>query len=208
MIAVSEFFPRLIPFVNGCTEPMAAQALVDSAIDFCQESLAVRLRLAPQQTAAGTPTFNITPPLDQLVARVLRVWVSGAEIGGGATDQVDDAQAARGRPCQYYTRQNAATLQGFLYPVPDATYPLQVEVALRPTRSATTLEDELLDVWMEPVIEGAKARLMALPDQPFSNVGMAGAAIKNAIYLTRKARIEVSYGRVRTTQRVRPNPLA
>ena len=208
MIAVSEFFPRLIPYVIGCSEPMAAQALVDSAIAFCNDSLAARTLLDAQQTSKNNPEFDISVPTGMAVSRVLRVWIGGREIQGVAVDWVNDASSTTGQPNNFYTRQIESELVALLSPTPDAIYDVRAEVATRPTRAAKSFENELFDLWMEPIIEGAKARLMAIPDQPFTNPGMAGIAAATAMYLSRKARIEASYGRVRATNRVQMRPLA
>ena len=208
MIAVSEFFPRLMPYVMGCPEPMAAQALVDSAIAFCNDSLAAHTLLDAQKTQINSPEFDISLPTGLAASRVLRVWVNGREIPGAAADWIQDDLATLGQPCMFYTRQTDSALAALLYPTPDAAYTLKVEVATRPTRSAKSFENELFDLWMDPIIEGAKARLMAIPDQPFTNPGGAGAAASNAMYLSRRARIEASYGRVRASSRVRARPLA
>ena len=52
MIPLSAFFPRLLPNVLGCPEPLAQQALLDSAIEFCSRSLAVTTTLDRTTTGA------------------------------------------------------------------------------------------------------------------------------------------------------------
>lgn len=208
MIAVVEFLPRLMPYVVGCPEPMATQALVDSAIAFCNDSLALHSVLEAQQTQINNPEFDIGVATGQAVCRVLRVWVNDREIKGAAVDQINDAGGTSGQPRMFYTRQIDSVLTALLHPTPDAVYSLRVEVATRPTRAAKSFENDLFDLWLEPVIEGAKARLMAIPDQPFSNPGAAVSAAANAMYLSRKARVEGSYGRTRATGRVQARPLA
>ena len=197
-----------MPYVIGCSEPMAAQALVDSAIAFCNDSLATHMLLDAQQTQKNNPEFDISVPTNIAVSRVLRVWINEQEIPGAAADWINDGRGTTGQPSLFYTRQIESELRGLLYPIPDAVNNMRVEVATRPTRSAKSFENELFDLWMDPIIEGAKFRLMSIPDQPFTNFGMAGAATTNALHLSRKARIEASYGRVRASSRVRARPLA
>lgn len=208
MIVISEFFPRLMPYVIGCSEPMAAQALVDSAIAFCNDSLASRMLLTAPQTQVNNPQISITMPADLAISRVLRVWVSGSEISGAPVDWVNDALIATGQPGMFYTRQVDPGMQVLLYPTPDAVYATRIELATRPTRAAASLANDLFDLWLEPIIEGAKARLMAIPDQPFTNPRIAISAAAAAMYLSRRARIEASYGRVRASSRVQMRPLA
>jgi hypothetical protein len=187
---------------------VAAQALVDSAVSFCEDSLAIRQRLEPQKTYAGGAELDVCAPRDQAISRVLKVWLDGYEIKSTPAVSVSDLSQPNGLPRTYYSRQNNSELQILLYPVPDRVFDIDIEVALRPTRSATTFEDDLFDLWVEPIVAGALQRLYAIPDQSFSNAAAAQAQMATAIYMTRRARVEGSYGRVSGTVRVKGRPFA
>lgn len=208
MIATTEFLPRLLPHVSGCSQPMALQALVDSAIAFCEDSLAVRQRLDDQTTRLGQATFDIDPPPQQAVSRILKVWVDGFEISAMPADRVDDGRFLTSRPRSFYTLQDGSETLGMLYPIPDGEYTLVAEVALRPTRSATSFHDDLFHIWLEHIVTGAVARLMSTQDQPFTNLVLGQNAFAKALYMTRRARVEGSYGRVRGTMNVKQRPFA
>lgn len=187
---------------------MALQALVDSAIAFCEDSLVVRQRLDIQTTSQGRADFDIDAPPQQAVSRVVKVWIDGQEIYATPSDRVDDARFLTSRPRAFYTLQDSGTTMGMLYPIPDGAYTVAAEVALRPTRSATTLNDDLFNIWLEHVITGAMARLMSIQDQPFTNLVLGQNAFAKALYMSRRARVEGSYGRVRSTMSVKQRPFA
>ena len=187
---------------------MAAQALVDSAVSFCEDSQVIRYRLDTQETYAGGAEIDVFAPQDQAVSRVLKVWINGYEIKASPAVSVSDLSQPNGLPRMYYSRQNDSQLQILLYPVPDRAFSIDVEVALRPTRSATTLENDLFDLWIEPIVAGALQRLYAVPDQPFSNAAASQAQMAAAIYQTRRARVGGAYGRVSGTVRVQGRPFA
>ena len=208
MIAITDFLPRLLPHVTGCSDPMAIQALVDSAISFCEDSLVIRQRLDPQRTRMGGVEFDIDAPTDQAVSRIMKVWVQGREIRAIPSDMVNDAMPLMGQPTAFYTLQDSGTTTAMLHPVPDAVYTLAVEVALRPTRNATRFNDDLFNTWMEHVVTGAMARLMSTQDQPFTNLALGQNAFAKALYMSRRARVEGSYGRVRATVTVQQRPFA
>ncbi len=182
-----------------------AQALVDAAITFCEESMAVRCRLdtATQRPRAGEVDLDL--PSNQSVARILGVWVNGNLIQPLLADQVGDTSAS-GAPSAYYTRHNDSTLQLLLYPTPDQTCRVTVEVALRPLRTAKLLEDDLLERWVGALIPGALAHIRAIPDTPFSNPAGALMHAQEASRLAGKARAEGAYGRVRGSQSVAMRP--
>lgn len=208
MIATTEFLPRILPHVSGCSQPMALQALVDSAIAFCEDSMVVRQRLDTARTSYGRVDFDVDAPAQQAVSRILKVWIDGIEAPAIAANEVGEGLSPLARPKSFYTLMDGGALTANLYPVPDGVYRLACEVALRPTRNATAFSNELFNIWMEPVVTGALARLMSTPDQPFTNLALGQAATAKALYLSRRARVEGSYGRGNTTVKVRQRPFA
>ena len=105
------------------------------------------------------------------------------------------------------------TRNGSLYelvfrPVPDKAYPVAVTAVLRPARSATQVDDDLFDRWVEPIIVGAEATLRAIPDQPFSDIQLGAARSAQFRAMANAARVEGGFNRVITTRSVRPRPAA
>ena len=169
--------------------------------------MALRHRLDTVTQLPGWGEVGLDLPAQQSVARVLAVWANGAKLHPTATDSAP-AQAATGAPTTYHTHRNDSEFQLVLHPTPDQACAITVEVALRPTYSATSVENDLFDLWLPAVIAGAKALLMAIPDQPFSNPLMAPALADEAARRTAKARIESSYGRSRGEFRAQMRPFA
>jgi hypothetical protein len=82
-------------------------------------------------------------------------------------------------------------------------YPVIVSVTLRPARNAVLLDDDLYNIWIDPIVSGAIARAMQIPDQPFTNPGRAAELLMSAAKQTNSSRIEGNYGLVRGSMRVR-----
>lgn len=183
---------------------MMVQALLDSAVTFCEGSMALRwLDTVIQAPRVWQVELDLPP--QQSVARVLAVWADGVKLRPTATENAP-AQPAFGAPTTYYTRRNDSEFQLALHPIPAQPCTVTVEVALRPTYSATAVENDLFDLWMPAVIAGAKAQLMAIPDQPFSNPQMAPVHADEAARRTNKARIGGSYGQTRGEFRAQMRP--
>ena len=197
-----------MPHLPGCTNALASQALVDSAIDFCNISMVLRERLPASMTMTRVGTYDPSASAFHRVSRITKVWVDDVELSPVVSQSVGVTPATPQKPVSFYVTREGGDILVNLLPVPDAAYTLQVEAVLRPARSATQLDDGLFDIWMEPVLEGAKARLMSLPDQPFSNPNGAKHAAQLAFTLTQKARVDGSYGRVLGGIRVTPNRFA
>jgi hypothetical protein len=208
MKPISEFFPRVMPHVPGCSEPLAQQALVDAAIVFCEESQVIRARLDEFSTTADQVSYELDAPAQQQVARILEVRVDGRPIPAVMAEDVNLITDAVGSPMAYYTDATGSEFTLRLFPVPDGVYQVQVSAALRPTRTATSVEDDLFNLWSDAVISGALARLMLVPAQPFSNPAAAGGYGASAASAARKARIEGGFGRVRGSTGVTQRPFA
>jgi hypothetical protein len=208
MKAISEFFSRLIPYVPGCSEPLAQQALLDSAIAFCEASQVIRHDLDVFNTVIGRASYELDMPTQQELTRILLVKVGDQEIYAELAESRGYPPDADAIPTAFFTTRNDAELLFQLYPVPDKVYAVRVRVALRPTKAATQVENDLVDYWTDPIVDGAMARILAIPDQPFSDPNKAMMMRASAARATHNARIEGNYGRVRGSMRVKQRPFA
>lgn len=208
MKPLSDFFPRMLPYLPACSKPLAAQAALDSAIAFCEQSDVVREDLDPLTTRAGLSVYELDAPTDQQVARVLRVQVAGRDLRPLPADLVHTMASRTGQPAYYHMTRNGSTLELNLYPTPDRVYPLAANASLRPTRDATTLEDDLLNLWVEPVVAGAIARAMLVPGQAFTDQAGAQGYMAQAQLGIHRARREGALGRTRGSLGVQARPFS
>lgn len=208
MKSSTDFLPRILPYVPGCNIPMAQQALNDAAIAFCEDSLVLREQIAPIQTVANQSAYDLSVT-DLQVCRIMELWVDGIQIEPFPREVADNLptnsiDVATGMPRGFYTTRAGSTFQVVLYPTPDKVYTLRAEVATRPARDLDVYEDDLFDFWVEPVVAGTLSRLKAIPGQSFSDPAGAFSLMSSATAMSRRARIEGSYGRIKGTTRVRP----
>jgi hypothetical protein len=209
MKALSEFYPRIIPYLPGIAEPMVNQVLVDSAIDFCESSLVLRENLDPFATVIGKIEYDLDPPsVQHNISRVMGVAVDKVALSGVEYETLrNDFPVSYSRPKGFYTDRTGSTLTLQLVPPPDKVYPIVVNVTLRPARAATLLEDDLYNIWIDPIVSGAIARAMQIPDQPFTNFAQARYLLNYAARQTISGRIEGNYGQIRASARTRYRPI-
>jgi hypothetical protein len=211
MLNLDVFLPRLLPSVNGCPEPLARQALIDSAIEFCEETGIVRVTTDPTPLQPGVATYSVDLPASQATVQIQRAWYGPRELTAAPDSQITAVKA-------YVTDPNAAFEQiplyfhesapgeVALYPTPGlgATNSLVLRVSTKPTRSATSVEDILYEDWAEAIVSGALRRVHAVPDTPFYSVNESarhGSLFQLGI---NRARSESIRGRVRTSVSVAP----
>lgn len=207
MKPLSAFFPRILPYLPGCPEPFAAQALLTSAIEFCENSQVVRVDLPPISTVAGGASYYLdAPDAQSAITRVLNVTLDGHVLPSIMAEALREVPATPARPNGYYVDTSEGDFTIKLAPLPDTSYTLAANVALRPAREATQLHNDLYDLWIDALVAGTLYRCMMTPDQPFSNPVQALYWEKTANTATANSRIEGNYGYVRGSMRVKTRP--
>lgn len=212
MTPLSAFRPRIAPRVLTALDPTIDQAVLDTCIDFCEQTLIVKATLDSFSTVAATREYDLdATSVMENVCRVMRVWCSETELGATAEDDVNSPFAyvdaitgstnSRSMP-RCYTETSPGVLG--LMPTPDAAYQMTIRAAMKPKRSATTVQDILYENWVEAIVDGALFRLYSMPGMAFSNTGMAG--VHGALYKkgVNAALLEASRGRTRAERMVRP----
>ena len=210
MKPLSVFYPRILPYLHGCSEPLVDQVLVSSAIAFAEQSAVLRQNLDPFKTVVGIDQYDLDPPTAyHNINRVMGVTVDGTDLTAGLFEAIrNDLPTANAKPRGFYTDRTDNTFTLKLSPPPDGRYTVVVAVTLRPALGTTQLDDDLYNLWAEPVIAGALARAMQIPDQPFTNFAQAQYLMNSAAKQTNTSRIEGNYGFVRGSMRVRPRSFA
>jgi len=206
MKPLSAFYPRILPYLPNCPEPLVDQVLVNAAIEFAEASLTLRQNLDSFNTVVGKVDYDLDPPTRYHdINRVMGVTLNGKELRPGLFEAIrNDLPTATAIPRGFYTDRTDNTFTLRLSPPPDKAYPVVVAVTLRPARDTTQLDDDFYNIWIDPIVSGAIARAMQIPDQPFTNLPRAQELLASAAQQTVSSRIESNFGLVRGSMRVRP----
>ena len=187
---------------------MATQAIVDAAIQFCESTMVIRQHLDPIVLVADQRTYDLDAPSQQEVARVMRAAVDGMEISLTPLAYETMGTPSRGRPFALAVTRLDSYPEIQLAPIPDAEYTLVVDAALRPKRTATSVADDLWNLWLDAIVAGAVSAVQRIPSQPFSDP--TGAAQRHAEFRSHisRARVDASMGKVQSALRVKARPFA
>lgn len=200
--------PYILPYVPGCSEPLAKQALVESAIAFCEDTDAIKQPFDTVALLSGQSSVELDVNAGSQVARVLVVVCDGRALHPVLTGLDAQFAASQNQPSHFTTRRTDSEFTLVVHPTPDKQVSLSGEFSLRPRRDATTLEDDLFSLHLDPVVQGALSRICAVPNQPFSDMGMSVRYQSEAIRLSRNHRVAAFYGRARGGARVQQRPFA
>lgn len=212
MAAITSFYPYIVPHVPGCPSLTVDVALRSSLIEFCERSLIVQRDHDPISVIANIADYDFEPPIaNHLVVKVMRAWYKGSSLAPISPDEI-------GSPSIYNTSATTTPLTGdpknifqkdertfTLYPIPKeaAKLALTMRVALKPSRSATTVEDSLFEDHAESIAAGALSKLMIQMGKSYSNPQMSAIHLKVFETGINKAKQSSSRGYVRSGLKVR-----
>ena len=174
MSAFTGFLPEVLPSVPGCPIPMAINAIRNAAIQLCQESSWLTYTPAAIDIVAGTSEYALTPPTGSLVSDVLWAAHNDQNLTAKTEAQLDMLSGTwrtdSGDPV-YYTFISRATRIIRLVPTPTTalTGGLKLRYAIKPTPTATTVDDTVFEEWHEYIAAGALMRLLEIKDKPWSS---------------------------------------
>ena len=167
---LNAFFPHILAEVPSCPDPTVRLALIQTAVEFCRDTLAWSELLPPVAVTPGVPLQTIPAPTDGRALTVLEVYINGREIASKTLTEIaafDRNWLAQAGDVLFY---NALTVRGTisLYPIPVACQ-MSVLATFIPTNTATTLPDFLGNYHMDVIASGVKSRLMLMPSVAWTN---------------------------------------
>jgi hypothetical protein len=168
-VPIDTFHPDVLPLVPGCSVPMVNHALVNTAVEFCNRTLAWNIKLPAVALSAADYPYAVPTPAHGVVARIKAVIIDGTVLNPtnlAALDGTGDWEHRLGTPSMYLWFVGRGLR---VYPLPNTPLMAQVTAAYTPIRGATVLEEFLYDTWLNALVSGSLRKLMAMPNQPWTN---------------------------------------
>lgn len=172
-VKLDDFLPHLLVELPGCSDPLAKQALLRAAIEFCQQTLAWDEVQDPRPLVDGLPDYDLEAPTGAAVFVVRDVWLGSAQLGPVTMAELQRVlpawrTAESSTPAFYNAAIDRSQIRIFPIPRNAGSAQLVLRVAYVPTAAATTLPDFLGGQYLDALCSGTKARLMAMPGQDWS----------------------------------------
>ena len=176
MANLSVLYPRLQTEALGAPPALMDLKIRDAARMFMKEAPAYQAGHADIAIIPQTGTYALTVPTDAEIVRVLRVNFLATTATRARpvlpvpeAGLIPDWETREGGIKHFMTPDlNILTL----VPKPDVnvTGDLQnIHLQLRPSRSAATIPDAVLDRWEEDIMVGAQWLMYDMQDQPWTN---------------------------------------
>lgn len=173
MKAWTQFYPDALPELPGVPLPLLDHWLRNVTIEFCERSRAYVVELTAIDAVAEQMGYTLTLPEETALVEVVGVEFDSEPIDPKAPAalraEYGNWRSKIGTP-KYYTQRSLDSL--LLVPAPAAavTGGIVVEAALKPSQAATGVADWVFTRWSADLVAGAKAKLMAMADKPWTNV--------------------------------------
>lgn len=212
--AYSSLVPRVAINVRQCPNVVIERALADSAIEFCETTLAWRVFPTDITTSSGDYEYALAGlPADTELAHPIYAHIASQPLEVLTVEQVayqypnwpDVSSTGISQP-RALTAMSVNTI--LTVPVPDAAYTISLQVAVKPTRTATFLDSGIVDEWMDGIVFGAVHKLLSQVKVPWADEKAAIYYGKMWRHYTLLARAKVNKSLTRANLSVAMVPFA
>ena len=190
-MAVAKKIESLVPKVKrevpSCPSFIAIEELRNTIIDFCINTDIYLADLSLFQTVTGINEYESADLDIPVGAELNHILDFFCEIGE-STAQLSEKNLTRleqksliGKPSlfdlygkgkpKYYSQKDQETI--LIAPTPNENYSLYALYSLKPTATATTIPNIIVNEYQETIIHGALYRLQMMKDSPWSDVQAA-----------------------------------
>lgn len=207
---------RINPSVPGCPQETMFQYIRDAAIRSCERTLAWRYEEPKFNLTPGTPKYTYRKPFFTEVHAVFSVMLNDSPLELLTLEEAldrypkwvdkyttpEDIDEFGSEP-RLFTQLNPN--EYIVLPLPDAerTYTVRVFYALKPSRSATGMEQVIFDDLEEVIMHGALQHLLALPNTNWSDRELAAYHAKQYAFQISERRARANMGNARSSLSVR-----
>lgn len=169
MREIADMMRLVAPYAVGVPEPVAVQYLRDAAIEFCQETRIWR-HSADFNVIGGQNETLCTPDQAQIF-EIENAWFNKCLLEPRPFGSIENWDRDDGQP-RYITQSSPGSVR--LVPGALEAGVLSLHLFLKPANDAEDFPDFLTE-YERIIADGALARILMLPNQPFTNPAMAGA---------------------------------
>jgi hypothetical protein len=171
---IENFVNRTLPDVFGCPLPIVEQAVYDSLRDWADKTWTIRAGFSVSVASLGANNSAATLDLSAVVPTAHRIIALDNFMTNGAfmplvlrelvAMQDENYLATAG--FRYFDIPTTNTVRVYPSLVGDIFDGQAISI---PLETATEVPDILYDEWVEPIVAGAKWRLLSMPNKGWSN---------------------------------------
>lgn len=159
MALIDDFIPFVQPNLTGCPKTTIRTAIAQTLNAFCFATDVWSFKHDDLLLIEGIADYELDPPKDLSINRVLYAGIDGKEITGS----IFNPPSFKGKPTQFLHESGKNITFNRL---PDAQYWVSLKVSLVPSPAisrTTEIPDHIMTHWAEAIEQGALYRLRIMP---------------------------------------------
>lgn len=176
MRPMEDFFPEVLRYAPAAPDPLIENALREAASTFCERTRC--WRDVHSVDVVGDESEIVCVPADSVMLEIEEAWFDDKRLKRMAFTDFDaldwpekmhgEEPSQEGQP--YAISQSAPNS---VVLIPRGAGRLKLSLFLKPAPRARTLPNILFDQFLTVIADGATARLLTLPEEPFANLQLA-----------------------------------
>ncbi len=196
MIEVEQWLPYVLADAPGCPEAVALREVKSAMIEFCKRSHIWLYSSDPIPAIANVPDYVLDIPPHADSALIKSVRFLGKELHLRTEEELDKAspgwRTKTGSPHFYVILQPTEILMDRSPSEAIINDAITASFALMPKKDAKEVEDFFFNDWCEEIADGAKYRLLRMPDRAWTNPQMAAHFYKSFWVGIARAKIKIN----------------
>lgn len=175
LVQFIELEPQVLSTLPACPTPTIIREVRNAARELCEVSECLRTPVENEPVSAGITEVEFDIDENYTLVRPIQLNLAGTTLEPTSQTLLDADdpfwRSTVGKPCKYM--RSAEILNGIvLYPIPDRAYttdPLKGEIAVKPSRAATGVDEIIMDRFETALVSGALSRLLVVSNSPWYN---------------------------------------
>jgi len=167
----ASFYPYVQPHVPGCPEIVVETHLQEAAAEFCAVSQIWRYDIDKDYTSKNTSDYEVEVLTNTVLEDILVMYLDGQPLKRVSDGHYDlPSTVGTSRPMSFSIYQDE---QIRFFPTPDGKYEFEGVAVLKPSLSATGVEDFIFETHGRSIACGAISKLAAIPGKEWTNPELA-----------------------------------
>ena len=170
MASFDSLIRDILPYVPGCPDSLIETNLRSATIELCEKSRAYTFDLDPITTVSGIYEYEFDQPTGTDVHQILLATYDGHDLVPISPRSLElnyPVWRDRGGTATVYLQKTPDTF--WLVPVPNSNKQLIMTVALKPTRTTTSINTEFSDTYRDAILYGTVYRLLRIPQKAWTD---------------------------------------
>ena len=165
-----DFLPLISPHLPSCPNASIRMYLGIVASDFFARSYLWRDQIDTIYATTGTVEYDLDGEavIEDVISVVLNETpLDRTDLRLIATENLGQV----GEPREFWVKADRSIV---IFPTPEENVQLKVYAVLKPSRSATGVEDWIYETFADTLVSGAIAQLAMIPGKEWSDIALAG----------------------------------